>query len=296
MFLASSASEQLDENLPDEAAFSLPGSTRSYGRGELANPFEPPDWYPNEHPPMPKIVAHGTPGQVPQLPCALCHLPNGMGHVESASLAGLDATYIEQQFAAWRSGERRIRVGGDANAAFLTRMKAGYAPADIASAARYFAALTPKTWIEVRETTQVPASAVVRQTLMRLALPGSPAEALGERIVELPVDPVRLKIRDAHSGFVAYAPPGSLERGQRVVSAPTALGVPCGACHGAALKGQGAIPALAGRPASYLMRQLYAYKTKERTGAAAEPMMRIAAPLSNQEMLAAAAYLASLPP
>jgi cytochrome c553 len=44
------------------------------------------------------------------------------------------------------------------------------------------------------------------------------------------------------------------------------------------------------------MRQLYAYKTKERTGTAAEPMMRIAAPLSNQEMLAAAAYLASLPP
>jgi cytochrome c553 len=45
---------------------------------------------------MPAIVAHGS---LPQeksgtalLPCALCHLPNGSGHVESASLAGLSAS------------------------------------------------------------------------------------------------------------------------------------------------------------------------------------------------------------
>jgi cytochrome c553 len=74
------------------------------------------------------------------------------------------------------------------------------------------------------------------------------------------------------------------------------LDVTCAACHGAALKGQGSIPALAGRPPSYLMRQLYAYKMKERTGAAAAPMVRIAGELSNQAMLTAAAYLASLPP
>src|SRR5580704_11396327 len=64
--------------------------------------LNPPDWYPTEHPAMPAVVAHGSAPQgdktAPILPCALCHLPNGAGHVESASLAGLPADYIVRQF------------------------------------------------------------------------------------------------------------------------------------------------------------------------------------------------------
>ena len=53
----------------------------------------PPDWYPEEHPPMPQIVAHG--GQRPAgRACAQCHLPSGDGHPESSSLAGLPAAYM----------------------------------------------------------------------------------------------------------------------------------------------------------------------------------------------------------
>lgn len=60
----------------------------------LQDALNPPDWYPDEHPPMPAIVAHGSRPQgkgPPRLPSALCHLPNGAGHVESASLAALPA-------------------------------------------------------------------------------------------------------------------------------------------------------------------------------------------------------------
>jgi len=37
-----------------------PGSTKSYTRKQIDDLCNPPDWYPNMHPPMPQIVAHGT--------------------------------------------------------------------------------------------------------------------------------------------------------------------------------------------------------------------------------------------
>ena len=89
--------------------------------------LNPPDWYPAEHPAMPAVVAHGSPAQgertAPLLPCALCHLPNGLGHVESASLAGLPADYIIRQFAEFRSGERRIGVGNAGTQRLLSALK-----------------------------------------------------------------------------------------------------------------------------------------------------------------------------
>ena len=37
-----------------------PGSTKSYTRTQIDDLSNPPDWYPNMHPPMPPVVAHGT--------------------------------------------------------------------------------------------------------------------------------------------------------------------------------------------------------------------------------------------
>ncbi|HEY2589991.1 MAG TPA: hypothetical protein VGI35_00260, partial [Steroidobacteraceae bacterium] len=180
------------------------GSHRSYTPAELQNNLAPPDWYPNEHRTMPAIVARGSPSQgkgPPLLPCALCHLPNGAGHVESASLAGLSAEYIELQFASWREGTRKIGVG-DANArAFLTALKSRYSKDQVRAAAQYFASLKPRRWIRVVEAEAVPASAVNSETLMRLPLRGGRMEPLGRRIVELPEDPLALVYRDSHAGF-----------------------------------------------------------------------------------------------
>jgi cytochrome c553 len=72
---------------------SVPGSAKQYTQAQIDDPFNPPDWFPSEHPPMPEIVAHG--GQKPAgRACALCHLPSGDGHPESSSLAGLPAAYL----------------------------------------------------------------------------------------------------------------------------------------------------------------------------------------------------------
>lgn len=275
-------------------AWAPPGSRESYTRNQLQNPLNPPDWYPDEHPPMPAIVARGSRPQgkgPPLLPCALCHLPNGAGHVESASLAALPAGYIDRQFADWRSGARKIAVGDARAIALLTAMKRGYSGEQVHAAARYFASLQPRRWVRVIETRTVTASLVDSQTLMRLAISPPRTESLGERIVELPEDPVGLINRDSHSGFVARVPVGSVAAGRALVRADA-----CRTCHGPTLTGFTTAPPIAGRPPTYMVRQLWAFQNGDRTAAEAVPMRLVTEKLTPHDMLCIAAYLATLPP
>jgi cytochrome c553 len=262
--------------------------------------LNPPDWYPAEHPLMPEVVAHGSPPQgertTPILPCALCHLPNGAGHVESASLAGLPADYIIGQFAEFRSAQRRITVGGPQAQQFLSALKSSYSDAQVRAAASYYSALAPRPWIQVREAERVPVSVVDPESLMRTAVADRSTELLGSRIVELPESESGLLARNAHSGFIAYVPRGSLAKGKTLVTATDGRAPACTACHGITLNGLSGIPPLAGRPPSYLVRQLWNYQNGERRGSMAAPMIDVAARLRVDEMLAMAAYLASLPP
>ena len=78
---------------------------------------------------------------------------------------------------------------------------------------------------------------------MRTALHDQGTELLGSRIVELPEDESGLRRRDAHSGFIAYVPEGSLARG-KILTTTTEWGVPCTACHGKTLNGLGGVPPL----------------------------------------------------
>src|SRR5205809_380185 len=85
--------------------------------------FNVPDPPLDTHPPMPEIVSRGREPEMPG--CGSCHLPNGFGRPENASLAGLPAAYIAQQIADNRSGVRRssdTRTG--APAAMVTIAKA----------------------------------------------------------------------------------------------------------------------------------------------------------------------------
>jgi len=276
-----------------------PGSSRSYSRVQLQDVFNPPDWYPDEHPAMPAIVAHGSPPQgkgPPLLPCALCHLPNGAGHVESASLAGLPAEYIERQFVDWRSGARKIAVGDGNAIALLTAMKRGYTSAQVREAAEYFASLKPRHWIRVIETQYVPASAIDSQTLMRLPLSPPRTEPIGMRIVELPEEPVGLINRDSHSGFIARVPHGSIAAGRTLVNAGAPSMPTCATCHGPKLTGFTTAPPIAGRPPTYTVRQLWAFQNGERTAESAAPMRVVIEKLTTRDMLCIAAYLATLPP
>ena len=44
------------------------------------------DWFPDDHPPMPDVVVHGSQPHVRG--CAMCHMPNGKGRPENAPVAG----------------------------------------------------------------------------------------------------------------------------------------------------------------------------------------------------------------
>ncbi len=64
----------------------------------------------------------------------------------------------------------------------------------------------------------------------------------------------------------------------------------------AATAGNGAAPPLAGRSPTYIVRQLLAFKTGERATAAGGPMLPVVEQLDVEDMIAAAAYAASLEP
>jgi cytochrome c553 len=56
------------------------------------------------------------------------------------------------------------------------------------------------------------------------------------------------------------------------------------------------VPPIAGRSPSYLLRQLFAFRTGTRASAAGAPMRDLAAKLDLDDMIAAAAYAATLAP
>jgi cytochrome c553 len=271
--------------------FQVPGSEKQYSEAQISDAFNPPDWFPNEHPPMPKVVAQGSKPDVKA--CALCHLPTGSGHPESADIAAQPAAYTVRQMADFKNGKR---VG--VRAQVMVVIAKAMTDEDIQAAAAYFASLKQRIWTQVIEAKTVNKS-YVGEGCMRFATPDGDKEALGQRIIVLPEDAAQVKVRNPHSGFIAYVPPGSLAKGKALVSSGVAgeEGSRCVACHGSDLKGLNGAPGpgIAGRDAIYTFRQLYGIKTGARVPL--EPMMKkIADKLSNDDMIAISAYLASLKP
>ena len=156
-------------------------------------------------------------------------------------------------------------------------------------------ALHPKPVIRVIETNTVPKSFVAGWFLA--AVKTGDVEPIGPRIIEVPEDLEQFEHRDARSRFIAYVPVGSVEKGQALVT--TGGGgktVQCRICHGPELKGLGPIPGIAGRSPSYIVRQLYDFKSGVRAGIGSALMKPTVANLTVDDMLSLAAYTASLPP
>jgi len=95
--------------MPTDASPTLlrvPGSDRAFTVTQITSPYNPADWFPNDHPPMPDIVAHGkeTPGF---RACAICHYPNGQGLMQNAPVAGLPVDYFLRQIEEFANGSRK---------------------------------------------------------------------------------------------------------------------------------------------------------------------------------------------
>ena len=65
----------------------VPDSTAAFTITQERDLFFVPDWHPDDHPPLPDVVAHGRQPDVRA--CGSCHRAEGTGGPENASLAGL---------------------------------------------------------------------------------------------------------------------------------------------------------------------------------------------------------------
>ncbi len=263
-----------------------PGSDKSYTRKQINDLFNPPDWYPDMHPPMPQVVAHGNGTTVRA--CGACHLPTGTGHDESAYVAALPVGYFTRQMADYKSGDRK-------GSGSMTTIAAAISDEDIHAAAAYFSSLKPRPWIRVVETDTVPKT-YVGPGNKRLRLPNGGNEPIGQRIIEIPEDEEVVLNRDPRSGFIAFVPKGSIERGQQLVATGGGKTVQCAICHGPTLRGIGDVPPLAGRQATYVVRQLFDIQDGTRSGVSAALMQQVVDRLTIDDMLDIAAYTASRQP
>ncbi len=279
--------------VPDDGIkLTLPGTDRTFTRNEAWFNYGPADWYPDDHPPMPDIVANGR--QEDGLrPCALCHYPNGQGKMENGHVAGLPEAYFLDQLRAFEAGTRRSADLRKANTNEMAMIATGLSEEEKRQIARYYGSMPYRKMVRVVEADEAPQVRSSRNGLM-LPLADRPPMPLGMRIIEVPEHPERTEIqRDPRGGFVAYVPRGSLAAGGELVETGGGKTVQCGLCHGPDQRGVGDVPSIAGRTASYTMRQLWDVKQ----GSRASPIMTpIVINLTAEDMLYISAYLASLEP
>ena len=280
---------------PADRRISLPGSELELTQKQIDNPFDTPVWFPEDHDPMPRIVRHGN--EPDNWACAMCHLASGTGHPQSAKLAGLDADYMLRQLKAFATGDRESYLG-----AFIDNLHAIESDEDAKQAAEWFASLRPASAVDVVESETAPETTFYGTSFMRVVAKGDGGqvgeEPLAGRIIEVPKDYAQVKARSPRGRFVAYVPEGSVEKGREIVMQGTTGVAPCVTCHGPELDGTGLGPALAGAYPTYIVRQLYDFRTGKRGGLADQTgfMGTTSRSLSPEDIVNVAAYLGSLDP
>ena len=288
----------------DGKVLSLPGSDKQFtfnkirGRRDNDTPARvaPADWYPGDHPSMPKIVAEGDESRG-IVACSLCHYPNGKGRSENASPQGLPKEYIVRQLHNMRDDLRASAERRKANTQAMISFAKAMTDEEINASAAYFSSMQWTPWIKVQETAMVPKTRSAGGLFIPLEGAAAGSEPIGNRIIEVPVDPMHTEtLRDPRSPFIAYVPVGAVAKGKDIVT--TGGGgktIQCAMCHGADLNGLGSVPGIAARSPSYIARQLNDIQQGARHGDMADLMKQVVAKLSPDDILNIVAYTASLP-
>jgi len=285
------------------------GSAASYSVVQIRDLHNVVDWFPGDHPTMPSVVEHGPAGMADTgRGCGSCHLPNGRGRPENAPPGGLPKAYFMRQIDDFRHGLRYTADPRKPNTNTMIDLARAMTDAEVQAAAEYFSSITPPSepWVKVVESAMSPK---VRYA-GNLALPAKEKgmEPIAGRIIEMPEDEEQGDVlRNPHAAWVAYVPPGSVRKGEdlvttggmKIVAGKIVQGktTACGTCHGLNLTGVvGAdVPPIAGRSPSYLVRQLWDIQQGTRNGPQAQLMKLVVANLTQEDLVAIAAYIASRP-
>ncbi len=266
----------------------LPDSAREYDASVTESFKDPPDWYPDEHPVPPTVVAGGVGG--PAMACGSCHMMSGVGHPENADLSGLPIGYFVRQMEYFKSDARK-------EPARMNQIAKTLSEEEIRLAGEYFSSLKPRKTVQVIEADTIPKTYISSLGRVRMLHPQGGTEPMGNRIIQMPLDPLRLLNRDPHSTFIAYVPLGSISKGEQLVKTGGAgKTIPCASCHGEGLRGLGDIPRIAGLQPVYVTRQLISIQNGHSAGDGVAPMKPVVAHLSQEDIIAISAYLGSLSP
>jgi cytochrome c553 len=277
----------------DTAPKRIAGTTRAFTIAQIADLNEPADWFPEDHPTMPPFVARGR--QPAIRACAYCHYPNGKGRPSNGGVAGLPVSYFVQTLNDFKNG---LRKPGDPRKVNVNQMIAfakAMTPDEMRIAAEYFTSVQWTQWVRVVETRTVPKTEAEGSIFFKA--PGKQTEPIGMRIIETPEDDEQTEpLRNPRSGFVAYAPVGSIKKGEALVmTGGNGRTERCTICHGMELNGLGNVPGIAGRSPSYLARQMFDIQVGARHGEWSELMKPVVAKLTNEDFVAIAAYVSSRP-
>lgn len=284
----------------------IAGTSGEYSLQEIRDGHEVVDWFPGDHPPLTPIMKSG-PASLGEkgYGCAFCHMPNGKGRPENAPVSGLSVEYFIRQMQDMRNGLRSSAEPRKANTLMMIALAQAMTDAEIRESAEYFAAVRFTPWIRVVETERVPRSKIV--TNMFIPIEKELTEPIAGRLMEMPEDADATELlRHPHSGFIAYVPPGTVRKGERLATTAVQIildGKPvegqttaCASCHGPDLRGLGEIPPIAGRSPSYIARQLFDIQQGTRKSPLSQTMLPVVAHLTNDDFVAISAYVASLPP
>ena len=176
---------------------------------------------------------------------------------------------------------------------------------ELKAAAEYFGSMKWTSWIQVVETDLVPKTRIAGNLF--LPVTQTKTEPIGVRIIEMPQNEEQAETyRNPHSGFVAYVPVGSLEKGKDLVTTGGARVIgkqfvqgkttPCITCHGPDLMGVADIPPIAGRSPSYIVRQMWDMQQGTRNSEPAKLMKLVLDKLTQEDLVAIAAYVSSRVP
>src|SRR6185436_15424302 len=251
---------------PDPTQHKLPGSEGSFTVAQIRDGYGPADWYPGDHPAMPEIVARGRrDAQVNA--CSLCHYPNGKGRPENAGVSGLPYSYFVETMMDFKNDMRKSADTRKGNTNRMIAFAKAMSDEEIKAAATYFSSMKWTPWIRVVETDTVPKTRIAGGMFVVLEGAQAGKEPIGQRIIEAPENGEETEnLRNPHSGFVAYVPPGSIKKGETLVTNGAGKTTACAVCHGANLDGLGPVPGLAGRSPSYIVRQLHDMQVGARKG------------------------------